>query len=144
MSGIKGQNTKPELVIRRALHARGLRYRLHVKGFPGKPDMLFAKHRAAVFVHGCFWHGHDCALFKVPSTRPEFWQQKIASNRNRDAKISQDINALGWRELVIWECAIRGPDRIGLEETVERAAAWLASRSAFGEVRSIAAKVATQ
>jgi DNA mismatch endonuclease (patch repair protein) len=105
--------------------------------------MLFPKHRAAVFVHGCFWHGHDCPLFKVPSTRQEFWLQKIATNRKRDATVSEQIESLHWRELVIWECAIRGPQKIGLEQTVEKTVTWLRSESPRDEIRSLQMKAGT-
>lgn len=135
MAGIRGQNTKPELIIRKAIHARGFRYRLHAKNFPGKPDMLFPRHRAAVFVHGCFWHGHDCPLFKVPSTRPEFWSAKIDTNRRRDALVAEQILARDCRELVIWECAIRGPQKIGIEDTIEMAITWLQGNEPFYEIR---------
>src|SRR3954470_16295918 len=77
MAGIRGTNTAPEMILRRALHAEGFRYRLHDRRLPGKPDMVFPRHHAVIFAHGCFWHGHDCHLFKWPSTRPEFWQTKI-------------------------------------------------------------------
>lgn len=140
MSGIKGQNTKPELIIRRALHARGFRYRLHAADFPGKPDMLFPRYRAAVFVHGCFWHGHDCKLFKVPSTRVEFWLAKIAANRTRDAEVARQTAQRDWRHLVIWECAIRGSDSIGLDQTVEKTRAWLQSDRDVCEIRSVTAE----
>jgi len=138
MSGIRGKNTKPELLIRKAIHARGFRYRLHPRDFPGCPDMLFPRLRAAVFIHGCFWHGHDCPLFRKPSTRPEFWSQKMAANRTRDAVVSRQIAERGWRQLVIWECAIRGPHRIGLERTISDAVAWLSGTDPYGEIRGMA------
>ena len=86
MAGIRGKNTKPELAMRSALHRRGFRFRLHCKELPGKPDLVFRKFRAVIFVHGCFWHGHGCHLFKWPKTRSEFWQQKIHSNIDRDRR----------------------------------------------------------
>ena len=125
MAGIKAKNTDPEMQIRRALHARGFRFRLHSSTVPGKPDMVLSKYRAAIFVHGCFWHGHDCPLFRLPGTRPEFWRAKIERNRKRDGTVQTQLSAAGWRSVTVWECAIRGPQRLGLEETVRRIADWL-------------------
>jgi DNA mismatch endonuclease (patch repair protein) len=135
MSGIRTKNTKPEILVRAGLHAMGFRYRLHPTDIPGKPDIWFPKYRAAVFVHGCFWHGHDCSLFKKPSTRREFWQIKIDKNRNRDAIVEKLLADRGLRRLGIWECAVRGPGRIGLEETLARAAEWLRGGNERGEIR---------
>ncbi len=125
MSGIRSKNTDPEMQIRKGLHAKGLRFRLHSKDVPGKPDMVFPKFRAVVFVHGCFWHGHDCPLFKMPGTRQEFWSAKIERNRARDRVVQQQLADAGWRSMTVWECAIRGPGRLGLEKTVECIADWL-------------------
>ncbi|WP_205932918.1 very short patch repair endonuclease [Rhizobium leguminosarum] len=111
MSRVRGRDTRPELVIRRGLHARGYRFRLHDKGLPGRPDLVFSKRRATVFVHGCFWHGHDCPLFRMPATRTEFWAAKITANRSRDAKIQAALVDAGWRVLTVWECSLRGVDR---------------------------------
>ncbi|WP_379655037.1 very short patch repair endonuclease [Pseudoxanthomonas sp. UC19_8] len=107
MSGIRGKNTRPEWIVRRALHARGFRYRLHVRDLPGRPDIVLPKHRAVIFVHGCFWHGHDCPLFRWPKTRPEFWQAKINRNRANDTKHQSELRADGWRVGIVWECALR-------------------------------------
>lgn len=111
MSRIKGKDTKPEMMIRRGLHARGLRYRLHARSLPGRPDLVFRKYNTVVFVHGCFWHAHGCALSKLPATRQDFWRTKLAANVARDRKATEALLANGWRVLVIWECAIRGPRR---------------------------------
>jgi DNA mismatch endonuclease (patch repair protein) len=126
MSGIRGKNTKPELTIRKALHARGFRYRLHCK-LPGKPDLCLPKYRAVIFVHGCFWHGHDCHLFKWPSTRPEFWREKIARNRTVDAAAEAKLLADGWRVATVWECALKGRTRLPLEDVVGSLEKWLQS-----------------
>lgn len=126
MSGIRGKNTKPELMIRKALHARGFRYRLHCK-LPGKPDLCFPKYGAVVFVHGCFWHGHDCHLFKWPSTRPEFWREKIARNRAVDTRAEERLLADGWRVATVWECALKGRERLTLDEVITRCSDWLQS-----------------
>lgn len=107
MAGIRGKDTKPELLVRKALHAFGLRYRLHVKDLPGKPDLVFPKHRAVVFVNGCFWHRHHgCKLATVPKSNAEFWEQKLEANRKRDLLHVQQLRALGWRVFTIWECEL--------------------------------------
>ncbi len=108
MSGIRGKNTKPELLIRKALHARGFRYRIHCKELPGNPDLCLPKYRAVIFVHGCFWHGHDCRLFKWPTTRPEFWKAKIKRNQSVDAQMKDRLLAAGWRVATVWECSLKG------------------------------------
>ncbi len=128
MSGIRSTDTKPERIIRRALHQLGLRYRLHSKSAPGKPDMLFKSHNAVVFVHGCFWHGHDCPYFRMPGTRTDFWKSKIAANRERDARVTRDLTVAGWRQLIIWECAIRGKKPEDVKRVVSRAERWIRSR----------------
>jgi DNA mismatch endonuclease (patch repair protein) len=125
MSRIHGADTKPEMLLRRGLHARGYRFRLHRRDLPGRPDLVFPRYRAALFVHGCFWHGHDCPLFKVPSTRTEFWTAKIAGNRIRDEKAVKSLSSQGWRVLVVWECTLRGPGRRRLEEVLDGVIDWL-------------------
>jgi len=130
MSGIRGKDTKPEMLIRRALHARGFRYRLHCKDLPGKPDLCFPKYRAVIFVHGCFWHGHDCHLFKWPKTRPEFWREKIGRNREVDRRAIGLLEAAGWRVGVVWECALKGRQKIGFDAISERLSEWLTSDAA--------------
>ncbi len=133
MAGIKGKDTKPELVLRRALHARGFRYRLHSKNVPGRPDLVFPKHHAIVFVHGCFWHRHErCRYTTTPSTRPEFWQAKFDANVIRDAAIRGQLIEAGWRVATVWECSLRKTDQ--LAKTVELLAAWLPSDSSQLEV----------
>ena len=125
MSRIKGKDTKPEKRIRNALHAEGLRYRLHQKDLPGKPDMVFRKYSTVVFIHGCFWHGHDCHLFKKPSTRQDFWLGKIEGNKKRDIKAIQTLNDEGWKVAVIWECSMRGPGRQDFEKLVRDLCAFI-------------------
>lgn len=118
MSGIRSKDTKPEVSLRRALHARGLRYRLHVRGLPGSPDIVLPRWKAAIFVQGCFWHRHvDCRFATTPATRPEFWAAKFEQNVDRDSRNQMALTALGWRVCVIWECSIRkhGADRIAEE-----------------------------
>lgn len=135
MSGIRGRDTGPERLIRGALHRLGFRFRLHAKSVPGRPDLVLPRYGAAVFVHGCFWHGHDCSLFHLPGTRRSFWRAKIGRNAERDAEVAVQLEQQGWRQLTIWECAFRGPGRIGVEETVRRAARWITSRRTRGEIR---------
>lgn len=125
MSGIRAKNTKPELIIRKALHAAGFRYRLHVRNLPAKPDLVFPKYAAVVLIHGCFWHGHDCRYFKIPQTRTEFWQEKINTNAQRDRKQLGELRALGWRILVIWECATRKCDASQSAMLIDYISNWL-------------------
>lgn len=135
MSGIRSAHTKPELAVRRALHAGGFRYRLHPRNLPGKPDMAFPRYRAAVFVNGCFWHGHDCPLFRLPGTRREFWSAKIERNRQRDGEVRQQLREAGWRTLTIWECAIRGRRALGLASVIADTTEWLRDGIASHEMR---------
>jgi len=111
MSKIRATDTKPELVVRRGLHARGLRFRLHDRRLPGTPDLVFASARAAVLVHGCFWHGHDCTLGVRPRSNAVFWDAKIGRNQVRDQLARDGLVASGWRVATVWECALRGPNR---------------------------------
>lgn len=135
MSGIRGKNTKPEMVIRRGLHAAGFRFRLHDRKLAGAPDLVLPRHRAAIFVNGCFWHGHDCPLFRWPKTREDFWQEKINGNIQRDVRNFQSLKKENWRILTIWECAMKGPVRIGAENVIRSAAEWLLSTKDIGEIR---------
>ena len=125
MSRIKGRDTRPEMAIRRGLHARGFRFRLQARDLPGRPDLIFPKWETALLVHGCFWHGHDCHLFHLPATRPEFWASKIEKNRVRDSKALADLSTSGWRTLVLWECAIRGRNRRPEAEVLDLCEAFL-------------------
>lgn len=122
MSRIRGKDTKPEMLIRRGLHARGLRYRLHDRSLPGRPDLVFPKHHTAVFIHGCFWHAHGCVLSKLPATRQDFWEAKLSANAARDRKAVEALQADGWHVLIIWECALRGPRRWTEDTVLDRAA----------------------
>jgi len=111
MRAVKSKDTKPELQLRRALHRIGYRYRLNVKDLPGKPDLVFPKHRAALFVHGCFWHGHLCKRGRrVPKSNTDYWREKIRKNRDRDRRNKNALEALGWRVLTVWECEIPSLD----------------------------------
>lgn len=116
MSGIKGRDTRPEMLVRRALHRAGFRYRLHVRDLPGSPDVVLPKYRAAILIHGCFWHRHEgCRFATVPATRPEFWVEKFAKNVARDTRNDRALRTLGWRVAVLWECDLRRWDARQLE-----------------------------
>lgn len=134
MSGIRGKDTKPELLVRKALHRRGFRFRLHPKDVPGKPDLVLPKWRAAILVHGCFWHGHDCHLFRMPSTRRDFWETKIRRNRERDAEVRSALADTGWRRLVIWECALKGKVRLDFELLINRTSSWIKGSDPESEI----------
>jgi DNA mismatch endonuclease (patch repair protein) len=135
MAGIRGTNTKPELLLRRGLHAQGFRFRLHEKRLPGKPDIVLPRYRAVIFAHGCFWHGHDCHLFKWPTTRPEFWQAKIDRNRTVDSRSETALAEAGWRQAIVWECALKGRTRLPLEQVISACAEWLRSDRQRIEIR---------
>ena len=127
MAAIHGKNTKPEMLLRRALHARGFRYRLHDRRLPGRPDLVFPKYRAVVFVNECFWHGHQCDQFRWPDSREEFWRVKIGGNVARDGVNIAALQGVGWRVGVVWECALKGKGRLGVEAVVDAIAGWLSS-----------------
>lgn len=134
MSGIKGANTKPEMIIRSGLHKRGFRFRLHDKKLSGKPDLVLRKYNAVIFVNGCFWHKHDCHLFKWPKTRQEFWREKIEGNAARDEKNVQALLDAGWRVLTVWECGLKGKARRPEEEVLEILCAWLQCEDVSEEI----------
>lgn len=126
MAAIRGKDTRPELLIRKALHARGFRYRLH-GALPGKPDLVLHRWQAVIFVHGCFWHGHDCPMFRWPATREEFWRDKIGRNKARDAATQVILSEAGWRVATVWECALKGRGRLELPAIIDSLSAWLSS-----------------
>ena len=126
MSRIRGKNTGPEVQIRKLLWRSGLRFRLQGSGLPGKPDIVLRRWRAVIFVHGCFWHQHDnCHLFRMPKTRPEFWEAKLSRNRQRDLEAILKLRASGWRVAVVWECALKHDP----EETGAQLISWIRSES---------------
>jgi DNA mismatch endonuclease, patch repair protein len=125
MSGIRSQDTSPELFLRRGLHSLGYRYRLHVGGIPGKPDLVFPKHGALIEVLGCFWHGHGCRYFKWPKSNQAFWKDKISSNKKRDRRNLKLQEQLGWRVLTVWECAVRKSIHEPRFDVTDMAANWL-------------------
>jgi DNA mismatch endonuclease (patch repair protein) len=132
MAGIRSKNTRPEMVLRKGLHALGFRYRVHAPNLPGRPDIVLPKYQAVINVHGCFWHGHNCPLFKVPGTNTDFWIEKIQSNIDRDALNNALLKDLGWRTLTVWECTIR---QLQAEKLVSKIADWLTSEHPGGEIR---------
>lgn len=127
MAAIRGRDTKPELIIRKGLHARGFRFRLHGRDLPGRPDLIFPKYRVLIWVHGCFWHGHDCPMFHWPKSRQEFWRAKIGRNRERDAETWTAARASGWRCGTVWECALKGRGRLPPGQVIDLLARWLSS-----------------
>ena len=127
MSGIRGKDTTPEMQIRRGLHRLGYRFRLHVRQMPGSPDLVFHSRQAVIEVRGCFWHGHDCHLFRWPGTREEFWKQKISGNIARDRRNLYALFEQNWRVAEVWECQLKGKERQPLDEVIARLAAFLDS-----------------
>ena len=136
MSGIRGKNTAPEMYVRSALHRKGFRFRLHASELPGKPDIVLPRYKAVFLVNGCFWHGHNCALFRLPKTRPEFWASKLQRNRMNDARAIDNLESIGWRVGVIWECAIRGANALDQDELGSKLADWLRSQETMLSVSS--------
>lgn len=132
MSGIRGRDTAPEMIVRTGLHRRGFRYRLHQRRLPGTPDLVLTRYRAAIFVHGCFWHRHaGCRFASTPATREAFWAQKFAVNVTRDARNAEALLQAGWRVAIVWECGLR----TGREQTLEALAAWLVSAEGATDAR---------
>ncbi len=125
MSSIRGKNTKPEMTIRKGLYARGFRYRLHSKHLPGKPDLVFTRYKSVIFVHGCFWHHHDCRLFKWPKSNQDFWREKITANTVRDRKYYRLLIDRGWRIMILWECSIKGKKEQQIAKVLDNLSDWL-------------------
>lgn len=135
MAAIRSRDSRAELIVRRGLHRSGLRFRLHDRSLPGTPDLVFRKHKAVVFVHGCFWHHHDCHLFKWPQTRAEFWEQKIRRNVENDQAAFDELRRRGWRVAVVWECALKGRHRLNGQEVIQSLATWVSSDRVSLDVR---------
>lgn len=139
MSRIRGKNTAPEVLVRKLLWRSGLRFRLHGTSLPGRPDIVLRKWRVAVFVHGCFWHHHDnCPLFRLPATRTDFWEAKLARNRARDIDATRLLRLAGWRVAVVWECALKH----NTKETGTRLVSWIRSNSTDIELLKRAESIA--
>lgn len=135
MSRVRSKDTKPELQIRRGLHAQGFRYRLHAKHLPGKPDLVFRRFKSVIFVNGCFWHGHSCPRCRMPSSNSEYWKRKVARNAERDVANRRSLLDEGWRVLTIWECALTGKSKLGLNQVIALASAWLLSTESMCEIK---------
>lgn len=131
MAGIKGRDTQPELLLRRSLYALGFRYRIHVGKLPGRPDMVFPKYHAVLFVHGCFWHRHTCRFATNPSSNNLFWEQKFQGTVERDAKSLAKLQEMNWRVGIIWECALKKQE---LAKISARVSDWLLSEKQFLEI----------
>ena len=135
MSGIRSKNTKPELIVRSLLHRLGYRFRLHRKDLPGKPDIVLTRWRTAIFVNGCYWHGHeDCDLFRLPKTRTEFWTKKIKGNRSRDKHNYALLDGTDWKTIVIWECAVSKKRQLQRQDLSVLLIAAIQSKHAFHEI----------
>lgn len=136
MRAIKNKDTKPELIVRHLLHRNGFRYRIAPNYLPGKPDLWLAKWRAAIFINGCFWHGHDCALFRLPSTRTQFWKKKINSNKERDKRNINLLNDKRIRVLTIWECALKGKCKMSEDTLLTLFKTWLYCGTKCSEINA--------
>ena len=137
MSGIQGKDTRPELIVRKALHRRGYRYKLHDKALPGKPDLVFPKYKAVIQVNGCFWHKHNCHIFKWPKSREDFWKQKIMGNAERDKKQLLELENMGWRVLIVWECCFKGKTRLPFDDCIDSIEYWIKNGTCSTELYGI-------
>lgn len=135
MAAIRSKNTKPEILIRRGLHTRGFRFRLHDRKLPGTPDMVLRRFNALIDIRSCFFHWHDCSQFRMPSQRKDFWKAKIERNRQRDQENLAAQQAAGWRVAIVWECSLRGPSRIGTDAVIDTLSEWLSSTGMFIELK---------
>jgi DNA mismatch endonuclease (patch repair protein) len=134
MAAIRDRDTKPELLLRSALHRAGFRYRLRAQ-LPGKPDMTLARFGATIFVHGCFWHAHGCPRFRQPAGESaDFWKAKLKRNVERDLEVTSQLLDQGWRQLIVWECALTGRGRLGAAEVALRVGSWLSTGIRTGEI----------
>ena len=134
MGNVRQKNTNPEKVLRTALHNSGLRYRLHDRALPGTPDIVIRRYRAAIFVHGCFWHSHGCQRSTVPKSNRVFWESKFRANRDRDERNRLGLLERGWRVLVVWECSLTGKRALRLEDAVNEIREWLVGSIAELEI----------
>lgn len=134
MSRIRSRDTAPEMHIRKLLHNAGFRFRLHRKDLPGRPDIVLPKWKAVIDVRGCYWHAHGCGLFQQPKQNSSFWSAKLTGNVRRDAANAEKLQKLGWRHLIIWECALRGRDRLDDPRLIERMSCWLRGSEDAGSI----------
>lgn len=132
MSRIGPKDTRPELIVRSGLHRRGYRFGLHSRNLPGRPDLVLPKYRAAILVHGCFWHAHQgCPYFKIPATRTGFWTTKLMRNRERDGEVREALQDAGWRVLTVWECSVR---KMPVDSLIDCIILWLKSEDPMGQI----------
>lgn len=134
MARVGQKNTGAEMLLRRALHRKGLRYRLHERSLPGSPDIVFPRYRAVLFVHGCYWHSHGCYRSTVPKSRREFWTHKFETNRLRDERSRELLVAAKWRVLTVWECALSGKLSIPAEDVADAVKCWLESKLVVADI----------
>ncbi len=134
MSGIRGRDTRPEILLRKGLFAKGFRFRLHDRRLPGKPDIVLPRYKAVVLANGCFWHGHNCLLFKWPSSNVKFWKAKISRNQEVDTRARVALKLLDWRVLTVWECALKGPRRFPLDKVLDDIEDWIRSGAESKEI----------
>jgi DNA mismatch endonuclease (patch repair protein) len=135
MSGIRGRNTRIEIAVRKGLFALGYRYRMDVRSLPGRPDIVLPRRNVVVLVHGCFWHAHDCGLYRIPATRPDFWREKLEGNARRDRLNEAALENAGWRIAIVWECALRGRGASDLSEVINSLHEWIRGREKMIELR---------
>ena len=135
MSAITATNTRPEMLVRRKLHRAGYRYRLHDRKLPGTPDIVLPRYKAIIEVHGCFWHRHDCHLFKWPASQEEFWRKKLQRNFDRDVQNQKSLLEMGLRVLVVWECALKGKRKLEQKDLDIRLFSWIRGDELVGEIR---------
>jgi len=136
MSLIRGTNTKPEIKVRSLLHRQGFRFRINVHNLPGKPDIVLPRFHAVILVHGCFWHGHECCLFKWPNTRISFWRKKIEGNQRHDQKVTSALRKLNWRVAIVWECSMKGRQAINDVNIAKSLAKWVHSKNTSFELKA--------
>lgn len=134
MSSIRSKDTKIEIFIRKQLFSAGLRYRKNVNTLPGKPDLVFSKYNAVIFINGCYWHGHSCRLFRLPKSNVSFWEKKIKSNVARDLDNREKLENLGWRIGIVWECALRGKKEMEKEKVIKELKNWILGEEKFLEL----------
>jgi DNA mismatch endonuclease (patch repair protein) len=137
MAAIRHRDTKPEMIVRRLLHAAGFRYRLHRKDLPGTPDLTLKKWNAVIEVQGCFWHAHNCHLFRRPADNADFWSEKLGKNVGRDIRNAKAIAELGMRRLIVWECALKGPTKLEPQTLKTRITDWIIGSEPMGEIQGL-------